>query len=76
MLDQAIAPCSEGWSPAEVVQSLGVAFNLCLLTFLARRRVAADRTDSERWSTCPLVNGERREGAHRHKPVGGRKSSP
>jgi len=63
---QTLQPCTSGWSPAEVVQAIGVAVNLCLLTFLARRRVAADRTDSERWSTCPLVNGERREGSHSH----------
>jgi hypothetical protein len=73
---QTLQPCTSGWSPAEVVQAIGVAVNLCLLTFLARRRVAADRTDSERWSTCPLVNGERREGSHRHTPGREKKRLP
>lgn len=67
MLDQLGQPCLEGWSPAEIVSAVGVATNLCLLTFLARRRVAKDRKDTARWSVCPFANGEVSAMGHKHR---------
>jgi hypothetical protein len=63
---EASGPCPTGWSPAEIIASVGIAVNLCLLTWLARRRVQKDRKDNHRWSTCPLLDGGPLVAGHKH----------
>lgn len=67
MMDQLVQPCAVGYSPAEIVGAIGIAFNACLLTFLAKRRVAADKADMQRWAVCPFASGDVEAQGHRHR---------
>ena len=58
---QLSGPCSAGYSPVEIINAIGVAINLCLITFLARRRVRKDEADDARWSSLQPHAEERRK---------------
>lgn len=68
MIDVAVGPCAEGWSPVEIIAALASGFNLIMVGFLVNRRLAKDRKDDLRWSGCPLVSSSGRPVVHTHGP--------
>lgn len=64
-------PCVSGESWVNVIAAVGVVLNALLLTFLTKRRITADIKNDERWSKCPVLNGEDSPAHHQHRPTKG-----